>query len=113
MAAPRFLLGDERALHDTALQFGPWRLTADLADHACANVRVPGSLQHPADHLYRKIADRSCMVALVLKVVDVVTASHDDMRPVAREMSARLSGLGLRPPQVNSTTVRPPAATIS
>ena len=81
MAAPRFLLGDERALHDTALQFGPWRLTADLTDHSRANVRVPSSLQHLADHLCSKIVDRSCMVALVLKVVDVVTASHDDMRP--------------------------------
>ena len=54
-----FLLGDQRALHHAALQFGPWRLAADLADHAGANIGVPGPLQHLADHLGRKIVDRS------------------------------------------------------
>ena len=80
----RFLLGDERALHDAALEFSPWRLTADLADHSGANVRIPGSLQHLADHLCRKIVDRSCMVALVLEVVDIVTASHRGQRLKAK-----------------------------
>ena len=78
---PGLLLGDQGALHDAALEFGPWRLAADLADHAGANVGVPGALQHLADHLRREIVDRSRMVSLVLKFMDVVAASHDDMGP--------------------------------